>query len=89
MMFAAGLELEARIALRVLLERRGHEDLPSAVLDSIYLHTRSRDQLPARLWPIVKRQVEAALVHWRDPAVDPKAACRHRAGGAGRAGARH
>src|SRR6202012_1493312 len=38
-----------------------------AVLDSIYLHTRSRDQLPDRLWPIIKRQVESALTKWRDP----------------------
>jgi GH15 family glucan-1,4-alpha-glucosidase len=37
------------------------------VLDSIYLHTRSRDQLPDRLWPIIKRQVEAALANWRHP----------------------
>ena len=42
-------------------------DVWGAVLDSIYLHTRSRDQLPDRLWPIIKRQVEAALAHWRDP----------------------
>jgi alpha,alpha-trehalase len=42
-------------------------DVWGAVLDSIYLHTRSRDQLPDRLWPIIKRQVDAALGHWRDP----------------------
>ena len=42
-------------------------DMWGAVLDSIYLHTRSRDQLPDRLWPIIKRQVEAALSHWREP----------------------
>jgi alpha,alpha-trehalase len=42
-------------------------DVWGVVLDSIYLHTRSRDQLPDRLWPIIKRQVEAALAHWRDP----------------------
>ena len=42
-------------------------DVWGAVLDSIYLHTRSRDQLPDRLWPIIKRQVEAALAHWREP----------------------
>jgi GH15 family glucan-1,4-alpha-glucosidase len=42
-------------------------DVWGAVLDSIYLHTRSRDQLPDRLWPIIKRQVESALAHWRDP----------------------
>jgi alpha,alpha-trehalase len=47
-------------------DQRQH-DVWGVVLDSIYLHTRSRDQLPDRLWPIIKRQVEAALTHWRDP----------------------
>jgi GH15 family glucan-1,4-alpha-glucosidase len=42
-------------------------DVWGAVLDSIYLHTRSRDQLPDRLWPIIKRQVNAALERWREP----------------------
>jgi GH15 family glucan-1,4-alpha-glucosidase len=37
------------------------------VLDSIYLHTKTRDQLPERLWPILKRQVETALANWREP----------------------
>jgi alpha,alpha-trehalase len=47
-------------------DQRQH-DVWGAVLDSIYLHTRSRDQLPDRLWPIIKRQVEGALAHWREP----------------------
>jgi GH15 family glucan-1,4-alpha-glucosidase len=42
-------------------------DVWGAVLDSIYLHTRTRDQLPDRLWPIIKRQVAAALAHWQEP----------------------
>jgi GH15 family glucan-1,4-alpha-glucosidase len=42
-------------------------DVWGAVLDSIYLHTRSRDQLPDRLWPIIKRQVQRALERWREP----------------------
>ncbi len=41
-------------------------DVWGAVLDSIYLHTRSRDQLPDRLWPIIKRQVDEALARWRE-----------------------
>ena len=45
---------------------QNQHDVWGAVLDSIYLHTRSRDQLPDRLWPIIKRQVDAALAHWRD-----------------------
>ena len=46
---------------------QAQHDVWGAVLDSIYLHTRSRDQLPDRLWPIIKRQVEAALAHWQEP----------------------
>ncbi len=46
---------------------QAQHDVWGAVLDSIYLHTRSRDQLPDRLWPIIKRQVEAALENWREP----------------------
>ena len=32
-------------------------DVWGALLDSIYLHTKSRDELPERVWPIVKKQV--------------------------------
>jgi GH15 family glucan-1,4-alpha-glucosidase len=37
------------------------------MLDSVYLHTKSRDHLDERIWPILARQVEAALKHWREP----------------------
>src|SRR4051812_39630259 len=42
-------------------------DVWGALLDSIYLHARSRDQLPEELWPIVVAQVEQAAAHWREP----------------------
>jgi GH15 family glucan-1,4-alpha-glucosidase len=42
-------------------------DVWGAVLDSIYLHTKSRDNLPERLWPILKHQVEDALAKWKEP----------------------
>jgi GH15 family glucan-1,4-alpha-glucosidase len=42
-------------------------DVWGAILDSFYLHTKSRDQLPERIWPLLVKQVEAALTHWRDP----------------------
>jgi alpha,alpha-trehalase len=42
-------------------------DMWGAVLDSVYLHTKSRDRLDDRLWAILCRQVEAALKHWREP----------------------
>jgi GH15 family glucan-1,4-alpha-glucosidase len=42
-------------------------DVWGAVLDSVYIHTKSRDQLDERLWPILKKQVEAALRNWKLP----------------------
>jgi GH15 family glucan-1,4-alpha-glucosidase len=42
-------------------------DVWGAVLDSVYLHTKSTDRLDERIWPILKRQVEDALAHWREP----------------------
>jgi alpha,alpha-trehalase len=40
-------------------------DVWGALLDSFYLHTKSRDHLPERIWPILVKQVEAALESWR------------------------
>ena len=42
-------------------------DLWGAVLDSFYIHTRSVDRLDDRIWPILARQVEAAIANWRQP----------------------
>ena len=42
-------------------------DVWGAVLDAVYVHTKSLDQFEERLWPILTRQVEAALRHWREP----------------------
>ncbi len=42
-------------------------DVWGALLDSVYLHTRSRDALDERVWPILERQVEAAIKHWHEP----------------------
>ena len=42
-------------------------DVWGAILDSFYLHTRSRDHLPERIWPILVKQVETALENWRHP----------------------
>ncbi|MBO0807931.1 MAG: glycoside hydrolase family 15 protein [Actinobacteria bacterium] len=47
-------------------DQRQH-DVWGVLLDSAYLHTRSRDRLDERGWPMLKRQVEAALEHWREP----------------------
>ncbi|MFL5893860.1 MAG: glycoside hydrolase family 15 protein, partial [Thermoleophilaceae bacterium] len=42
-------------------------DVWGTVLDAAYLHARSRDKLPERVWPIVRAQVEAAVGAWREP----------------------
>ncbi|CRK54064.1 Trehalase [Rhodococcus sp. RD6.2] len=42
-------------------------DIWGTMLDSVYLHVRSRDQVPDALWPLLKRQVEEAIEHWRQP----------------------
>jgi GH15 family glucan-1,4-alpha-glucosidase len=47
--------------------RQDQHDVWGALLDSVYLHTRSRDTLDERVWPILKRQVEAAIANWREP----------------------
>jgi GH15 family glucan-1,4-alpha-glucosidase len=41
-------------------------DVWGAVLDAAYLHARSRDKLPERVWPLVRRQVEQAVENWRE-----------------------
>jgi GH15 family glucan-1,4-alpha-glucosidase len=47
-------------------DQRQH-DVWGVLLDSVYLHTRSREGLDERRWPMLKRQVEAALAHWQEP----------------------
>jgi GH15 family glucan-1,4-alpha-glucosidase len=47
--------------------RQVQHDVWGALLDSVYLHTRSRDSLDERVWPILSRQVEMAIKHWRAP----------------------
>jgi GH15 family glucan-1,4-alpha-glucosidase len=42
-------------------------DVWGAVLDSVYLHTKSRDYLPEVVWPILKRAVECAIESWQQP----------------------
>ena len=47
--------------------KQKQHDVWGAVLDSVYLHVKSRDHLPERLWPILSRAVEDALANWRQP----------------------
>jgi GH15 family glucan-1,4-alpha-glucosidase len=42
-------------------------DVFGAVLDSVYLHSKKRDHIPERLWPVLADQVECAAEVWREP----------------------
>ncbi len=46
---------------------QAQHDVWGAVLDSVYLHTKSRDQMPESVWPLLVIQVEAAIANWRKP----------------------
>jgi GH15 family glucan-1,4-alpha-glucosidase len=47
-------------------EQKQH-DVWGAILDSVWIHTKSRDTLDERLWPILSTFVEAAIEHWQEP----------------------
>ncbi len=47
-------------------DQRQH-DIWGTMLDSVYLHTKSREQVPEALWPVLKHQVEEAIKHWKEP----------------------
>ncbi|HEY3063566.1 MAG TPA: glycoside hydrolase family 15 protein [Chloroflexota bacterium] len=47
--------------------RQRQHDVWGSFIESVYLYTKSRDYLAERVWPILKRQVEHALAHWREP----------------------
>jgi len=42
-------------------------DVFGAVLDSVYLHSKKRDHIPERLWPVLADQVQCAAAAWREP----------------------
>jgi GH15 family glucan-1,4-alpha-glucosidase len=42
-------------------------DVWGALLDSIWMHTKARERLPERVWPVVVAQVERAIEHWSRP----------------------
>jgi GH15 family glucan-1,4-alpha-glucosidase len=47
--------------------KQRQNDVYGALLDSIYIHTRSEDRLPDRGWDLIKNQVEAAARVWSEP----------------------
>jgi len=47
-------------------DQRQH-DIWGALLDSVYLHAKSRDRPSERVWPIVLAVVDEAIRNWREP----------------------
>jgi GH15 family glucan-1,4-alpha-glucosidase len=47
--------------------RYEQHDVWGVILDAAYIHARTRERLPDRVWPMVKRQVELAIENWREP----------------------
>jgi alpha,alpha-trehalase len=47
--------------------RQQQNDVWGTMLESVYLHTKSRDRLDERIWRVARQQVEHALEHWREP----------------------
>jgi alpha,alpha-trehalase len=54
-----------RIGNRAYKQRQN--DVYGAVLDSVYLHSKSRDHIPERLWPVLMDQVGCAARAWKQP----------------------
>jgi GH15 family glucan-1,4-alpha-glucosidase len=42
-------------------------DVFGMVLDSVYLHSKKRDHIPERLWPVLADQVHTAAKVWKEP----------------------
>jgi GH15 family glucan-1,4-alpha-glucosidase len=42
-------------------------DVWGEIIDAVYIHAKTRDKLPERVWPLVKKQVELAAERWRQP----------------------
>jgi alpha,alpha-trehalase len=47
--------------------KQNQHDVWGALLDSVYLHAKVADHVDPRIWPILAKQVKAALKHWREP----------------------
>jgi GH15 family glucan-1,4-alpha-glucosidase len=47
--------------------RQRQNDVYGALLDSVYIHSKARGEVPERVWPVVEAQVEMAASVWREP----------------------
>jgi GH15 family glucan-1,4-alpha-glucosidase len=63
----AGYENARPVRVGNAAYKQDQHDVWGVLLDSFYLHTRSRDSLDERVWPILEHQVEKAIERWRMP----------------------
>jgi len=63
----SGYESSAPVRIGNAAYAQKQHDVWGAVLDSVYLHTKSRDYLPEVVWPILKRATESAIENWKKP----------------------
>jgi len=62
-----GYEYSRPVRIGNAAYNQNQHDVWGTLLDSVYIHTKSRDQLPESAWPVLARQVEQAIAHWREP----------------------
>ncbi|EFV14594.1 glycoside hydrolase family 15 protein [Segniliparus rugosus] len=46
---------------------QSQHDIWGTLLDSVYVHAKSRDHVPSALWGMLREQVETAARSWREP----------------------
>ena len=63
----AGYEGARPVRIGNAAHNQRQHDVWGALLDSVYIHTRSRDSLDERVWPILEHQVQCAIDNWRKP----------------------
>src|SRR5438445_9299989 len=63
----SGYEGSAPVRVGNAAYAQRQHDVWGAVLDSVYLHTKSRDYMPEVVWPILKKAVESAIENWKKP----------------------
>jgi GH15 family glucan-1,4-alpha-glucosidase len=63
----AGYEGARPVRIGNAAYKQKQHDVWGSLLDSVYLHTRSRDHLPESVWPLLRRAVESAIASWRQP----------------------
>ena len=57
----------SRCASATRAYNQNQHDVWGTLLDSVYIHTKNRDQLPESAWPILARRSSEAIAHWREP----------------------